>query len=139
MMTRARLTISTVIIAGIILIVFAFSVPRTRDVTPESSLSTESTSTPVVIVRDSYRKGVHTITGTLEALDACTTVEASATPVGDEPATPTAIALALTTVESTGVCLELPTLIEFKTTVEAPADLPINVTVNGVAVTATPS
>lgn len=137
MMSRTRLTISAVIIAFVILTAFALSVPHTRDIGLNSLMQEATTTAPAVTVQDAFRKGTHTLSGSLMAVNACTTVSAEAAPVTD--ASSTSILLSLTVEELSGVCLELPTEIEFETTVSAPADLPITVTVNGAPAEVNPS
>ena len=69
-MSRKHLWISATIIACVIFISFALSVPHTRDVSVEQSLA-ETANIPLVTLRDSFRKGVHTISGSFEAPNAC--------------------------------------------------------------------
>src|SRR3989338_8418838 len=85
-MSRKHLWISATIIACVIFISFALSVPHTRDVSVEQSLA-ETANIPLVTLRDSFRKGVHTISGSFEAPNACATVSAEATLVGNASST----------------------------------------------------
>jgi len=137
-MSRMRLSLSAVIIIFIILITFAFSVPRTRDANVESFTSSATTTIPLVSVRDSYRRGVHTISGVVLAPDACRAVTASASLAGNATSVQ-GILVSLTVEDDSDICLELPSEVEFETTIEAAADLPITVTINGVPATTTPS
>ncbi len=139
-MNRTRLWISSAIIAIVILITFALSVPHTRDVEVNSVLSpeTETERAPSVTVRDSFKKGVHTISGSVKAPNACTPVSASATLVGNASSTQ-GILVTLAMQTDSGICLQVPTLIHFTTTISAPANLPITVTVNGSPASTTPS
>ncbi len=136
-MSHMRLWASAGIIALVILIAFAFSVPHTRDVKVEP-LPAKTVSVPVVSLRDSFKKGLHTISGSIETPNACTAVSASASLVGSASTTQS-ILVAISTQADSGVCLQVPTLVNFKTTVSGPANLPITATVNGLTATTTPS
>ncbi len=136
-MKLTHLSTAATIIALVILVFFVLSVPRAREVsqTQKQDIPAE---TPLVTVRDSYKKGVHTLTGTVLAPDACTTVTARAAVSGDATSSQK-IVLMLTMPSDLGICLEVPTRITFSTTVTAPASLPISVTVNGAEASTTPS
>jgi hypothetical protein len=136
-MNRMRLWVSAAIIACIILIVFALSVPHTRDVEVKSAAST-TTNVSVVTVHDIFKKGVHTISGSIDVSNACTPVSASATLVGTASSTES-ILVAITLQVDPGICLQVPTSVSFRTTLTAPARLPIDVTVNGTPASTTPS
>jgi hypothetical protein len=109
---------------GILAFSFFFSAPRTRDVIEE----TAPVVTPVaftVSAQDVFKKGVHTITGSIEAPNACATVRAEAFYEGAET-----IRLAITMTPYEGTCLQLPTRMRFSTSVSAPAKTPLIATVN---------
>lgn len=129
-----RLWLAATIILVFIVAGFVLSVPRTRDIPQESVLSTATSSAPAVALRDTFKKGVHTLSGSLLAPNACTSVTAEAFLQG-EASTTENILVALTMPEDTGICLQLPTKMDFKATLSAPADLPISVTVNGAPAT----
>ena len=131
----SRLSTAAAIIAGGILVLFVLSVPRTREL-PLPTRQDEKASTPVVILHDVYKKGLHTLTGAVIAPDACATVLARATRTGTASTSP-AIALMLTLREDAGICLSVPTRITFSTTLAAPNSLPLVVTVNGIEATTT--
>jgi len=133
-MKYSRLRVLASIIASIILVGFLLSAPRARDGVKPIVQNT-AISVPVVALRDSFKKGVHTITGSLTATNACTTVTANATLSSDASST---IIVALSVPEDSGVCLQVPVEEPFTTTVTAPARLPIMVTVNGAPATTTP-
>lgn len=135
-MSHTRLWASAAIIAGVILVSFAFFVTRTGDVEVESSRLSEEAPVPQVVLRDSFKKGVRTISGSIEAPDACTTVSASSIIVDDAPGTQS-VHVAVSTQSDPGVCLQVPTRASFETIISAPADLPITVTVNGSPATTT--
>jgi len=137
-MSHKRLLVAATIIASIILAGFVLSVPRTSEIAPESLVESAKISLPEVVLRDGYKKGVHTITGSIEAPDACTTVSAQAVLVGDTPESQT-ILIDITMPEDSGICLERPSVVRFSVTITAPARLPITATVNGVAATTTAS
>lgn len=138
-MNQKRLWIAAGIIALAIIIGFAFSVPHTTRDTISKSSPLPVASVPLVTVHDVFKKGVHTITGSLQAPNACTTVAAQATLLGDASSTGSRLRLALTMPIDSSVCLQLPTQVKFSTTVTAPAQLPITATVNGVVASTTAS
>lgn len=126
------------IIAVVIIASFVLSVPHTRDI-PGTSLSpTVTRSVPLVTLHDSFKKGLHTITGSIEAPNACTIVTANASIVGDATSTKS-ILVAISQASDAGVCLQLPIPIKFSVTISAPAELPITATVNGLSATTTVS
>ena len=137
-MNHMRLWASAAIIAIIILVTFAISVPRTRDIEVKLSLPVATTSVPSVILRDAFKKGVHTISGSIEALNACTSVSASATLVGNASSTQN-ILVAISMEPDSGVCLQVPARISFQATISAPVNLPITATVNDAAANITSS
>jgi hypothetical protein len=137
-MSHTRLLVVATIIAGIILAGFVLSVPHTRDSILDRTSSTATTSIPVVAIRDVFKKGVHTITGSLSAPNACTTVSAEATLVGDASSTQN-ILVAISMPKDVGICLQKETVMKFSTTIAAPAKLPIVTSVNGVLATTTAS
>lgn len=130
-MSHKRLRIAAAIIALVLVVSFVFSVPRTGDVAQEPTANVEAAKTPTVTVRDSFKKGVHTITGSFEAPNACTTITADATVVGDTPETEEILVI-ISMPEDVGVCLQLPTRADFSTTLSAPAQMPIRATINGI-------
>ena len=129
-MNRMRLWVSSAIIVAVILITFALSVPHTRDVKVAVNMQQETESVPSVTLRDLFKKGIHTISGSVEAPNACTSVNASATLVGDV-SSKESILVTISMPSDSGVCLQAPTRTSFQTTVSAPANLPISVMVNG--------
>ena len=134
-MSRMHLGISSAIISLVVFVAFALSVPHTRDVGLKAP-PPSATSTPIVALHDGFKKGLHTITGSVETLNACTTVSASAVLVGEGSDTQS-ILVTLSAVPDHGVCLQVPTQTNFSTTLSASAHLPIHATVNGVAATTT--
>ena len=136
-MKYSRLWVLTTIIAFAILAGFVFSVPRARDGS-KPLLQDATAKVPEVVLRDSFKKGMHTISGSLMAPNACSVVTAQAS-LSDEASTTSEIRLELSLPEDSGLCLQVPTKESFSTTVAAPAGLPIIVTVNGVSATTTSS
>lgn len=136
-MKLTRLSTAAIIIAGIILLLFVLSVPRAEGPAAPAPAQKSAAAPPTVTLSDSYKKGMHTISGSVVAPDACTSVSAAATLVGDA-ANPQGISLALTMPSSTGVCLQVPTRLSFSAAFAAPAALPIKVMVNGSAASTTP-
>lgn len=135
-MNHKRLWVASAIIAAVILVGFVLSVPHTRDVGDISSSQVVAPSVPNVSLRDSFKKGVHTITGSVEAPNACASVSAQASLVGDA-SNASGILVAVSLEKDSGVCLQVPTDISFSTTITAPARLPIIATVNGESATTT--
>lgn len=135
-MNQKRLWISTAIIALVIGTSFLLSVPHTtRDVAPASK-KVVANPTPVVAIRDTYKKGKHTLSGSLVAPNACATASTTASLAGDASSTPhIAVTIALSLGQ--GICLQVPTALTFSLTLSAPASLPIGVTVNGVVASTT--
>lgn len=139
-----RLWTSAIIIALVIIVSFVLSVPHTRDILHAPTPPVVTTSVPTVALHDAFKKGMHTITGSLTAPNACTVVTARAAIVGSASSTQslpaqTGILVAITMSKDTGMCLQLPAKINFQATVSAPARLPITATVNGVVATTTSS
>ncbi len=136
-MNPVRLWISAVIIAFVVLIAFALSVPHTRDNGVKEPFPSVTASIPAVTLHDVFKKGVHTISGSIEAPNACTLVSASATLVGNASSTE-GILIAISMPPDSGICLQTPTRVRFQATLAAPAYLPITVTINGSPATTTP-
>jgi hypothetical protein len=132
-MIQTRLWIVATIIAGIILVGFVLSVPHTRDILQEKAES-PAPIVPVVSIHDVYRKGTHTLSGSVMAPNACTSINAAASVTGDASSTQS-ILLALTMPQDTGVCLQVPTPLTFSTTVAAPPNIPLTASVNGTTAT----
>ncbi len=123
-MNHKHLWIGAAVIALVLVIGFMLSVPHTHDVA-STSLSQTATITPPVSIHDVFKKGTHTITGSVNAPNSCSSATAQASLNGGT------IVVAVSIPEDTGVCLQLPTKINFSTTVAAPANTPITATVNG--------
>ncbi|MDE2021731.1 MAG: hypothetical protein KGI71_02295 [Patescibacteria group bacterium] len=136
-MNHTRLWIAAAIIAIVIVAGFVLSVPHTREVA-QTPAPQPVAAVPSVTLHDVFKKGIHTITGSLEAPDACTIVTATTSLEGDASSTQD-ILLAVSMPPDTGVCLQLPTRMDFSTTAAAPALTPITVTVNGVVASTTSS
>lgn len=134
-MNNRRLWLSAGIISCVIVIAFVLSVPHTRDLGVKQSSPPETV--PAVSLHDSFKKGAHTITGSLTVANACTNASADASLAGE--GSESAILVALTLVDDGGLCLQVPTPINFQTTIVAPVSLPITVTVNGSPASTTPS
>ncbi|MHB0865822.1 MAG: hypothetical protein ACYC1Y_02890 [Minisyncoccota bacterium] len=135
-MRHMRLRVASTIIALIILVGFAISAPHTRDIVETFPSQTPATSTPSVTLHDVFRKGVHTITGSIEAPTPCTSLIATAAGTGSASST-TGILVTISMPPDTGVCLQQPTTLTFSTTVTAPAGVPITASVNGFTATTT--
>lgn len=127
-----RLLVSSAIIVTVVLITFIISVPRTNDDAVTSTILSETKSVPTIILNDSFKKGVHTISGFIEAPNACATVSTSATLTGNDSSEDGILVTILMQTDSE-ICLQIPTRISFQTTIEASNNLPISATVNGFA------
>ncbi len=134
-MSHSRLGVVATIIAVVVIVGFVLSVPHTRDL-PKAPTSGAAPVVPAISIKDSFKKGLHTITGSLTVLNACTFVTARATLISDASSTGS-ILVALSFQNDSGVCLQTPTQANFSTTVTAPAHLPITATVNGSTATTT--
>lgn len=140
-MLHSRFWVAAGLIALAVIIGFAFSVPHTRDGKVQKKPAPVATTTPVVTLSDSYRKGTHTLSGSVMAPDACMSVSADASLFGAASSTATTTQSVATTSErielslvmpaDDGVCLQIPTKTDFSTTIDAPEGLPIDVTLNG--------
>ncbi len=144
LMSHKRLLISSAIIAFVVLISFSLSVPHTRDIAQKPLSAAVTENVPVVTLRDAFKKGLHTISGSLQVPNACTAVSASATLAGNASSTEgmpaqAGILVAISAQPDSGVCLQLSTQANFQTTISAPANLPFTVTVNGSEATVAPS
>jgi len=128
-MSHMRLLITASIIACVVIIGFVLSVPHTRDIA-QTSASDETVIVPSVTLHDSFKKGMHTITGSLEAPNACIAVTASAA-VSNNASGEESIRVAISMPTDVGVCLQLLTRINFSTTISAPAHMSLSATVNG--------
>ncbi len=140
-MNSSRLLAASAIIAVAIIIGFALSIPHARDGGVAVLPAGAPTTTPVVAYRDAYRRGIHTITGSVLAPNSCTLVTATATPITTGSST-SAIRLTLSMPADQGVCLQLPSTVTFSVQVKAPQNAPITATINGALAstsTSTPS
>lgn len=131
-MNQTRLWAAAAIILVVVIAGFALSVPHAREVPAAPPSPAEALSAPLVTLHDAFKKGTHTITGSLEAPDACTTASAAASLTGDASSTES-ILVAIQMPADSGVCLRLPTRAAFSATISAPSGLPLTATVNGVA------
>src|SRR3989344_8136394 len=131
MMFQTRLWAAALIIAVVIIGGFALSVPRTRDLGEAELPAPSATSTTPVSVTETFKKCGHTLSGSVVAPDACTSVSVEAT-VDDTSSTTPRIHLELSMPEDSGPCLEVPTEVSFRATVEAPPEAELEVRVNGV-------
>lgn len=130
-MNQRHLWTAAGIIACIILIVFALSVPHTRDARAPRQTHQTTPVLPAVAVHDSYKKGVHTLTGSVMAPNACGTVSAAATAAGG------GINIAVIMQTEPGICLQVPARETFSAAVAAPPNVPITATINGARATTT--
>ena len=135
-MSHMRLWAAATIIAFVILIGFMLSAPHTRDMPETTSSNIATTITPSVALRDSFKRGLHTISGSIEAPNPCTSLTAVAQLVGTASSSES-ILVEISMPEDSGVCLERVSTLSFSTTIIAAESLPITATVNGVVATTT--
>lgn len=128
-MNRKRFWAAAAIISVLILVGFIFSVPHTRDLQVKQA-ALPIPPVPVVTLHDTYKKGTHTITGTVSVPNACTPIKAQANPIGTASST-TSIQMVITYSADAGLCLQVQTPVHFETTVVAPSNIPITANVNG--------
>jgi len=129
-MKQKRFWTATFILASVVFIGFAISAPHTHDVAQMKPASTAAAAVPLVTLHDSFKKGVHTITGSLTAPDACAIVTANAQLSGTASSTK-GILITISMPSDVGTCLQLPTSMNFSATISAPAKVPLSATVNG--------
>ena len=134
-MNHKRFWVAVTIIAVIVIVGFALSVPHTRDAA-KIAAQQKAVQVPVVSLHDSFKKGTHTIAGSIDAPDACTITTASAVVSGDASSTQK-ILVNISMPADVGVCLQVSTAMTFSVTVSAPAHLPISATVNGLEASTT--
>jgi hypothetical protein len=135
MIFQMRLWAAALILAALIIVGFVLSVPHAREVR-EAGGELGASTTPLVSLHDVYKKGVHTITGSVMAPDACTQVSVEATLSDLSSST---ILLALTMPPDEGPCLTIPTPTPFTTSLTAPRDALVEVRVNGLIASSTSS
>jgi len=135
-MNYTRLWAAAVVIALVVVVGFVLSVPHTRDAARTPTAQSETINIPFVMLHDTFKKGVHTITGSLEAPNACALVTARAAFL-DASSSAATIRIMLSLSEETGVCLQVPTRLDFSATIAAPAHVPLTATVNGSVATTT--
>ena len=134
-MKHTRFWIAASIIALVVIIGFALSVPHTRDAQIKK-VQNNVAAVPVVSLHDSFKKGTHTITVSIAAPNACTIVSADASVLGDASSTQK-ILVNIAMPLDVGVCLQLPTTETFSVSITALAHLPISATVNGAVASTT--
>ena len=135
-MTHRRLWIAAAIIALVVIGSFILFVPHVREVAQAPTLDTPAQPVPPVTLKDVFKKGVHTISGAVETPNACATLVAEATSTVSASGE-NRIQIVLKIFPDMGVCLQLPAIKNFSTTIAAPAHTPITVMVNGAAATTT--
>jgi len=133
---HTRFWIASAIIALAIILGFVLSVPHTRDLPQEVAPEAAAPEVPSVTLRDAYKKGLHTITGSLMAPNACASATATAQIEGNASSTER-IVINITLSTDTNLCLQLPTRVSFSASIAAPPRLPLSSTVNGRAASTT--
>jgi len=135
-MKYSRLWVAATIIAFFVLVGFVLSVPHTKDIGKFATAENAAPPMPAVSLTDSYKKGVHTISGSLRAPNACTAVTAHAS-LAPDASGEDAVLVALSVTDDAGICLQVATPIYFTVTLAAPARLPVEATINGAAASTT--
>lgn len=135
-MLHKRLWVAATIIASVILVGFVLAIPHTREVKEGATLAAQEIQVPSVTLRDSFKKGTHTISGTVVAPTPCTTLSTQASLITSASDTPS-IMVAIQMPEDSGICLNRPVALPFSASIAAPAHTPITVTVNGTQATNT--
>ena len=134
-MNYTRLGAAAAIIALVVVGGFILSVPHTTRDT-KTSVEVPPASTPTVSLRDVFKKGVHTITGSLTAPNACAAISTTVTLQGTASSSQ-GILIQIAMPTDSGICLQVPTVETFQSTLTAPAHLPFTVMVNGMVATTT--
>lgn len=133
-MSHTRYLTASLVIAALIGVGFLLSVPHTRDLPVKKGASTVAATTPIIKVHDTFKKGVHTLSGSVSVPNACTGAEVHSTLTEDSPQS---ILLSVAISNDSGICLQVPTTVTFTNVLTAPANLSILATVNGVAASTT--
>lgn len=133
-MKFTRLWVVATILGVCIFVGFVLSVPRARDSAEEVQQELGTESPPSVAIRHIFKKGIHTIVGSIDAPNVCTSLSVQATLAAEES---DGILLEVFLAEPSGVCLERRVPMNFSTTIAAPEGTPIAVTVNGSPATTT--
>lgn len=130
-----RIALGTSVLIVITVLIFVFSIPHAN--TPGESGPAPLVIAPVVpgiSIRDVYKKGAHTITGSLKVPNHCTTVSVESVLDGE----PTkGILILLTVLEDEGICLQEKVERSFTTSIVAEEKMPIRVLINGTEATVT--
>lgn len=122
--------------AAFVIVVFLGTVLfalRTSEAPHTTEPLTASSTPPAVSLKDSYKKGAHTLTGSLTVPTPCHSVTASASFLPSE--VPPTIRVDVDAPADDGLCLTLPTDKTFSLSVSAPQDVPTVVYVNGIPAT----
>ncbi|OGG68381.1 hypothetical protein A3H77_01390 [Candidatus Kaiserbacteria bacterium RIFCSPLOWO2_02_FULL_56_11] len=128
---RWRITFGVFFGIVVIIIGFAFFVPRANRGGEQAPITETATLSPAVSFMTKYAKGVHTIEGFVTAPTPCTEVSADARVASGTPET---ISVDILMPPDTGICLQVITELPFKVSVKASTDAVIEVFVNGARV-----
>ncbi len=99
----------------------------------KEKVPTQATTTPAVTLKDSFKKGIHTITGTVTVPTPCTEIDANA--AVDSAQNPPVIQVNITTTASEGICLLRAENEAFTLKVTAPESATVVTSVDGILVT----
>jgi hypothetical protein len=124
-----RIALAVFVAVVIIIAAFAFFTPHAnRGGEQAPSASIVQKPVPDVSLSDSYKKGMHTISGSIMAPTPCTSVTADASVASGTPAV---ISVTISMPSDAGICLQQATVVPFKVSAAAGADAIIAAYVNG--------
>jgi hypothetical protein len=124
-----RIALGLFVIIAVAVLIVTFPTPHdTAPVAPKPVTVETLAKKPVVPVRDIYKKGTHTITGSLDLPNPCSTVSVESMLEGEPPER---ILILLTVLTDEGICVQEKTATPFETSLTAPEGVPLRVLVNG--------
>lgn len=107
---------------------YALFIPQTNKDEVVAPVEGNPEPAPIVTLDATYRRGVHTISGTIEAPTPCTLVGVESAVASSTPAS---ITVSLTLTPDEDICVQVVTPLPFSVTAAAPEDAVIAVTVQG--------
>lgn len=136
MTRRPQFWVALLCVGIVLLAAYSISVERAREVAvPAPKVAAEAPPVALDSYADSYRRGTHTVSGSVAVPTPCYVVTAAATT--DASSTPERIRVDISAPPDTGSCLMLPDTKPFSVTATAPADADISLYVNGALATTT--
>jgi hypothetical protein len=132
---KLRLALTVFLAVMIVIASFAFFTPHANKNVELAPVAEKLTITlPNVRYSDTYKKGIHTINGSVSAPTPCTELSAS---LGVASGTPELISVTLLMPRDTGICLQRSTTLPFTVSTPASAKADIEILVNGMLATST--